>query len=80
MSLKVTLTITVSNPDSSEQYQAKDSVLTYDHEATPHAIMEKALTFLREEIDSPRLPLEDEPDGEVMSDEEWEARQPEPVA
>lgn len=79
MSLKITLTITVTNPDSNQQYQAKDAVLSYDPEVTPHDVMEKALTFLREELDSPRLPLEDpDADPAAMSDEEWEASVAEP--
>jgi hypothetical protein len=76
MSWKVTLTVTVTNPDSGRQYQAKDSVLSFDPEATPQAIIDKALTFLTTEIDHPRLPLDEDPDAtaaDATDDvEEWD--------
>jgi hypothetical protein len=83
MSLKVTLTVTVTNPDTSQQHQAKDSCLTFDPDATPYSIMEKALDFLRTELDQPRLPLEENPDADAstkpsdVTDEEWENALPE---
>jgi hypothetical protein len=84
MSLKVTLTITVTNPDTGWQQQTKDTVLSFDPEATPADIAERAMRFLKEEIDHPRLPLDTE-DTSALSDEEWEAsidsdeREPETV-
>jgi hypothetical protein len=89
MGLKVTLTVTVSNPDTGWQQQTKDSVLTFDPTTTAADIADKAMRFLKEEIDHPRLPLEENPNADAtthtrdedMTDEEWEAslKNPEPA-